>query len=331
MQTKNKVYAVALATLAAIGGATAHANITIETVTVGNPGNAWDDTTNYGSVSYVYQIGKYEVTNAQYTTFLNAVAAVDTYGLYNSSMGASVLGGIIRSGSPGFYTYTTKAGFGNKPVVYVSFWNAARFANWLNNGQGTANTEIGSYALTPAGVAGNTVTRNLGAAWVVASEDEWYKAAFYDPTKNGGSGGYWLQATRSNSLGQNNPFGDINGANYYDGDFAVYTGVNDGALPVGSYFNAASFYGTFDQAGNASEWTDAIKGTGRSLRGGAWSLEDYYLSSAFGSSLTAGAQDGASGFRVVNLTQIPEPSTFAVILGGMALAGAMLRPQKRLS
>jgi len=49
-------------------------------VTVGNPGNAHDTqvmndrTTGYGSVCYTYQIGKYEVTAGQYTTFLNAVA-----------------------------------------------------------------------------------------------------------------------------------------------------------------------------------------------------------------------------------------------------------------
>ena len=31
---------------------------------------------------------------------------------------------------------------GNKPVNYVSFWDAARFANWLTNGQGSGGTEM---------------------------------------------------------------------------------------------------------------------------------------------------------------------------------------------
>ena len=41
--------------------ALAHAAITIDMVTVGNPGNA-ADTIGYGAVSYGYQIGTYEIT-----------------------------------------------------------------------------------------------------------------------------------------------------------------------------------------------------------------------------------------------------------------------------
>ena len=54
-------------------------------VTVGNPGNGPDPATGslYGAVPYTYQIGKYDVTVGQYCQFLNAVAATDTYGLYN--------------------------------------------------------------------------------------------------------------------------------------------------------------------------------------------------------------------------------------------------------
>ena len=64
---------------------TARGQITIDTVPIGNPGNANDPTTGnlYGGVAYNYSIGKYDVTVGQYTAFLNAVAATDTYGLYN--------------------------------------------------------------------------------------------------------------------------------------------------------------------------------------------------------------------------------------------------------
>lgn len=54
----------------------------LQFVTVGDPGNA-PDTTGYGGIPYVNQMGTYDVTAAQYTTFLNAVAATDTYNLYN--------------------------------------------------------------------------------------------------------------------------------------------------------------------------------------------------------------------------------------------------------
>ena len=57
-------------------------------VPVGDPGNAPDPATGslYGSVGYAYDMGKYDVTMGQYCEFLNAVAATDTYGLYNSYM-----------------------------------------------------------------------------------------------------------------------------------------------------------------------------------------------------------------------------------------------------
>ena len=84
----------------------AHAAVMINMVTVGNPGNA-NDTTGYGAVNYEYQIGKYDVTVQQYTDFLTAVAATDTYSLYNIDMETNPqVAGISRRGSSGSYTYS---------------------------------------------------------------------------------------------------------------------------------------------------------------------------------------------------------------------------------
>ena len=81
---------------------------------VGDPGNA-ADTTGYGAVAYKFQIGKYDVTNAQYGEFLNAKAASgDPRGLWNDSMSSDANGGINRSGS-GPYKYAVKPGQG-KPA-----------------------------------------------------------------------------------------------------------------------------------------------------------------------------------------------------------------------
>src|SRR5215212_1079452 len=99
----------------------ASAVVTPDWVTVGNPGNA-ADSTGYGAVGYVYQIGKYEVTNSQYAEFLNAKAASDPLGLYNTSMNSDARGGITRSGADGGYTYAVKAGQGSQPVVFVSWY-----------------------------------------------------------------------------------------------------------------------------------------------------------------------------------------------------------------
>jgi hypothetical protein len=62
-----------------------------------SPGGASE----YGAVSYSYQISKYEVTNTQYAEFLNAVAVGFNYGLYNPQMSSSPYGGIVQDGSEG--------------------------------------------------------------------------------------------------------------------------------------------------------------------------------------------------------------------------------------
>ena len=96
------------AALALLGLSIAAQATIIQTVPVGNAGNAADTryaTPGYGSVGYAYNIGKYEVTAGQYTAFLSAVAATDTYALYNTVMSRTDYGsGITRSGaSPSTY------------------------------------------------------------------------------------------------------------------------------------------------------------------------------------------------------------------------------------
>ncbi|MDP6547228.1 MAG: SUMF1/EgtB/PvdO family nonheme iron enzyme, partial [Phycisphaerae bacterium] len=128
---------IRLMCLAAVIGWGSSAMADIAMVPVGNPGNAADTHGDgYGGVAYEYKIGKYEVTNAQYAEFLNAVADADPNNLYNTSMGGGI-GGITRGGSDGSYTYTVRTNRGDRPVNYVSWDDTLRFANWLHNGQPT--------------------------------------------------------------------------------------------------------------------------------------------------------------------------------------------------
>ncbi len=296
----------------------------LEFVTVGNPGNAADPSTGFGSVGYTYAIGKYDVTNAQYAAFLTAKAtSSDPYGLWNSDMSGYVEGGINRSGS-GPYTYTIKSGMANMPVVDVTWFDTLRFANWLNNGQGNGSTETGSYTLlggTPTPSNASTISRNPGAQWFLPSENEWYKAAYYDPTLNSGSGGYWLYPTRSNTAPVNilSSTG-TNNANFRDEYYGTGTrGFTTGSpylTDVGAFAASPGPYGTFDQGGDVWQWNEAnISGDGssRGLRGGGW--EDYSDFLAASTGMVSGPTDEECfmGFRVAS---VPEPGSVAMLLAG---------------
>jgi formylglycine-generating enzyme required for sulfatase activity len=129
---------------------TASAQVTVAWSCVGNPGNApdtavmADGTTGYGSVPYAYNIGTYDVTVGQYVEFLNAKdpTGADPLGLYNSGMVDPTFGGINYSSSAASGNkYSVSSGAANHPVNYVSWYDALRFANWLDNGQGNGDTE----------------------------------------------------------------------------------------------------------------------------------------------------------------------------------------------
>ena len=261
----------------------AFAVINIDYASIGNAGNAADAATGsvYGAVAYAYQIAKNETTISQYAEFLNAAAKTDSYSLYSPNMTTSYINGISQSGVSGSFTYSVNPGSANKPITFVSWFDAARFCNWLQNGQQTGagaalTAETGANTLS--GATSGIITKNVGATVWIPSESEWYKAAYYDPNKGGvGVGGYWQQANQTNTMA-GNTIGVANSANYYDGD---YVGSGNGSFPtsnaltdVGAYgLNSDSAYGTNDQAGNVFEWNDAvISGSSRGLRGGSWAL-----------------------------------------------------------
>jgi Sulfatase-modifying factor enzyme 1 len=290
--------------------------VNIHYVGVRDPGNPPDTTglcfaANCGSVPYDYAIAKYETTNAQYTEFLNAVAAPDTYGLWNPAM--HITYPVVPIGFK--RVYIVDPGFENKPVVYVSFWDAVRFANWLHNGEpfgveDATTTEDGAYTLTPTGIANNAIVRNFGANVFVTSENEWYKAAYYSPggTYFDYAGGTDMQTACAG------PAADM-------GNSANCGSVVGGLTNVGAYGLSASPYGTFDQAGNVSEWNEQTFGALRAIRGGAWGSGPWGASNLVDADSTAEFPD--VGFRVAR--PLPEPARVLLGLTGGLVLGAVRR------
>jgi formylglycine-generating enzyme required for sulfatase activity len=307
----------------------------LQFVTVGNPGNA-ADSTGYGAVPYTYRMGMYDVTTAQYCQFLNAVAQTDTYGVYYAGMGTDFpnnlgvnLGnsfsaniGISQSGSSGSYTYSVM-GNGNMPVFDVSWGDAARFCNWLQNGQlsgpeGNGTTETGAYTLNGATsiAALMAVNRNAGATYFIPSENEWYKAAYYDPTLNGGAGAYWTYPTKSNTAPSNVlSASGTNNANYYNGGYSDPTNY---LTPVGYFAGSPGAYGTYDMGGDVWQWNEAnIGGSERGVRSGSFGDDSGHLASSFGNAGYPTYESAYVGFRVAGT---PEPGSITLLVAG-AIAG----------
>jgi sulfatase modifying factor 1 len=341
-----------VATCISLGASTVcRAAITIDTVPIGDPGNPNDPVTGnrYGGVGYAYNIGKYEVTVGQYVSFLNAVAVSDTYALYDARMASDLnIAGIAQSGASGSYNYSV-IDSPNHPITYVSWGDAARFCNWLSNGQptgaeGPGTTETGAYTLNGATSRNDlmAVVRNAGAKWVIPTENEWYKAAYYEPAAKGGdSDSYWDYPMKTNST----PFSDqppgatpdntrvgnylqYDGlANGYNDGFAVtgsgYDSGQNYLTDVGAYAFSPSYYGTFDQGGNAFEWNErAVTIIARGVRGDSWLLAAGTAS--YSSSRDPSSQFSDVGFRVAS---IPEPRTglLAVLACGLGCISRAMR------
>ena len=291
----------------------AAAGLDIEWVTVGDPGNPSDAATGRGAVAGTFQISKYEVTVGQYATFLSAMASTaDPHGLWHDGLP------IARTGSPGAFAYAAAPGHDREPVVRVTFLDAMRFANWLHHLQASSPaaapadaaqlTETGAYEIAAeAGLA----ARVAGARAWIPNQDEWYKAAYHHPHAAGGPPGhYWRYPTRHDAQPTAGKAGDAspNVANFMLNE----SDYSSRLVPVGSFPNAASHYGTFDQGGNAWEWIEAtVFDTQRMLRGGAVFGSHEKMLSATRSSASPTRRYHDVGFRVARAVPVEPPPAAA--------------------
>jgi formylglycine-generating enzyme required for sulfatase activity len=141
------------------------------------------------------------------------------------------------------------------------------------------------------------VAANPGAAFRLPTENEWYKAAYYSPTLNSGTGGYYAYATQSNDVPGNTVGDGTNQANWNN------SGSDSGLTDVGAFSHSGSFYGTFDQSGNVFQWNDldGTPGSSRGLRGGSWYDDSpFLLTSSRSISNDPSYEGGGIGFRLAS-------------------------------
>jgi formylglycine-generating enzyme required for sulfatase activity len=268
---------------------------TIDFVDIGNTGNA-ADTTSYGAVPYEYRAGVNEISQ-------NDIAKATASGMANVTAGPWT---------------------GNQPAATISWYEAAAFVNFLNTNSGktaaydltfTTSWSMALWSSEQAWTAGGTnLYRNKNAFYFLPSENEWYKAAYY----NAAGTNYFLYPTASSSVPTAVASGTNAGSAVYDGTASVPAIVDSAG--------GLSPYGTMGQGGNVFEWNESAfdglnssSSEGRAIRGGYWLDPEGSLRSS-----GRGYGDGdptieldVIGFRVAS---VPEPSTYALLLLGAGAA-----------
>ncbi len=288
---------------------------TIDFVTIGRPGNVADTTGNpnpAGAVSYAYQMGTYEVSENMINKF-NASQALQ---ITINPLGLT------------------------KPATAVSWNEAARFVNWLNTSTGGS----AAYKFTSIGVNDNialwtpadtldydptNLFRSKRSNYVLPSSNEWYKAAYYNPTTG-------LYSDFPSGL-NTEPVAVASGTM---ANTAVYLQGARGPADV-NLASGLSPFGVMGLAGNVSELLeteyDLVNNSTsafRQIRGGgsSTSSSNFFLSSANLVPISPDTSSSTFGFRVVSLSLptnvVPEPTSIA-IWGLIGMIGILIQPRHR--
>ena len=254
------------------------------------------------------------MTCAQYVEFLNAVAATDPYGLYSTEM-SSYRCDITRWWSSGSCAYSVSPDHANRPVNFVSWYDAARFCNWLTTGE----TESGVYTFADATTVTNILDHEMAVAtlgktaWFIPTVLEWYKAAYH---KNDGvTANYFDYPTGSDTVPSNDVMDPDQGnnANFYAYPPGYTVGKPYYTTEVGEFENSQSPYGTFDQGGNLYEWNEVLMGDlSRARRGGGWNSDPCQLGASCRYFQRATLEYADVGLRVASI-----PESAAPILGDL--------------
>jgi formylglycine-generating enzyme required for sulfatase activity len=285
------VFALIVFGIAAANSASADTirGIDIDFATIGHAGNAGDtrpEANPYGcgAVGYNYRIGKYEVTNAQWNTFVDAAGT--------------------PTGNDGGYTSPSYYTDAQQPTNRVSWYEAAQFCNYLTSGDKSQGVyQFSGNNANPGdflGINRDAAISSYGIVYVIPTEDEWYKAAYLKPDGSG----YSLYANGTSTA----PTAGVN--SNYDSVIGLPWDIGTGTQEQN---------GTFDMMGNVWEWNESLypDGSARILRGGS------YYNYGFDVSLASSFQHGVSpyyeyneyssdvGFRIAS---IPEP-TSAILIG----------------
>jgi len=190
------------------------------------PTSGGPDCQEIGAVDYRYGIAQLEITVGQYVDFLNTVDPTgddpdDLYTSTESSTAWPKYGQINFRGksADGKHYLVAHPEWADKPYGFADFLRASRFVNSLQNGKLLAKKtsegngfkyttykvrlsrayDSGMYDLRRDKRTGATRAEKKG--FVVPSQDEWVKSAYFDPS-GGGTLSYWKYPTNPGVFGE---------------------------------------------------------------------------------------------------------------------------------
>jgi len=256
-------------------------SLTLDFTAINAAGNAADNT-GFGSVAYDYDIMTYEITTDQYNTVANATAVP-----------------------------TANAWAGDQPAAGIRYYEAAMFANWLTSGDVTQ----GAYDISAPNVTIDRASAlaTYGEVYVIPTDDEWYKAAYYDPINDI----YVDYATGSDTA----PTPTTGSTAADEAVYRIAQELSPAPVVPADVDNAGgtSLFGTMGQSGNIAEYVEMVlSDTTPAHRGGHYSDGgSTNLSSAGrGSNPSAFSNPQTVGLRMVRV--VPEPGTMTLLAAGAA-------------